>query len=418
MTACVPKPLALSLQAERFAGLEWLRFGLAMLLVLYHTLPFYPGYTEWPVTSTIVEMGFFSTRTFFALSGFLLAHVYLRNDRLKNPKDFLFKRFANLYPIHIMSLVFAVALIVVTSFVDSKTQLNVGYRSNEFLERINPELLRYVMSDTEFWLNWFLQLTSLQAWNPIFLAYNGPAWSISALFFFYAIFPFIGPRLAKVERKWIPMMIVVAIAPLPAVYVVATQAYADDVLMGALQHVPIFQLPAFIGGVITYLVYAEFRERGLHVSPRGKVILWTLCFIVLACASILNWYHDIAWHMLIRNGMLLPVVMTVMVLSASSNVRDSKLARRLGAASLSIFALHIPLFVLFRRAEMVLFIDFELCYTDVHACVQSARSHELQLWLYPLLVLLTVVLSVLFQEHIVVPIRDWMLKLYQGRKST
>jgi peptidoglycan/LPS O-acetylase OafA/YrhL len=97
-----------------FTALEWLRFGLGFYIVLFHTFHF-PGMPEWMIKST--QLGFFATSTFFVLSGFLLSHVYLKRNEdhsvqmRESTKSFLVKRFANLYPVHIFSLLATLVIV-------------------------------------------------------------------------------------------------------------------------------------------------------------------------------------------------------------------------------------------------------------------------------------------------------------------
>ena len=87
----------MSADNERFIGLEWLRFFLGVYLVMFHTLPFYSEYTHLSGLVEFTELGFFATSSFFALSGFLLTHVYLDGNKLREPPlSFMTKRFANL----------------------------------------------------------------------------------------------------------------------------------------------------------------------------------------------------------------------------------------------------------------------------------------------------------------------------------
>jgi len=82
---------------------------------------------------------------------------------------------------------------------------------------------------------------------------------------------------------------------------------------------------------------------------------------------------------------------------------------RLGAASLSLFALHVPLFTLFSRAEKLIRAPGD-CLADWAYCITAATEQQLSLWLYPLFLLFMVVSCVLFQERLVVPTRKWLVR--------
>jgi peptidoglycan/LPS O-acetylase OafA/YrhL len=402
------------MERQKFFGLEWLRFGLAMFLLVYHSLPFYPAYAELPLSQPFIELGFFSTTGFFALSGFLLTHVYLVDDRMREPaRSFLYKRFANLYPIHIFTMLFAIALVLVTSMVDSNTSLTTAYRVNDLLERFYPERLNYQMSTVEVWVNAFLNITLLQAWNPLFVTYNGPAWSISALMFFYIMFPILAPVLVRVKHKWAVLFGLIVLATLPAVYVIATSSYFEDIPMGLLHRMPPLQLPTFLAGIVTYLLFKKYRQDGVEFGIGLKASFVVMAALMLVAAAYLNLFGGLLWFPLLRNGGLLPVALLLLIICSGSWAPKSRfwlrLGERLGAASLSIFALHLPLFILFRRLEMLTAIDFELCLTDAAGCVAAAKEYEIQLIYYPVLVGLTVWLSVLFQERIVTPTKNWLL---------
>ena len=192
---------------ERFIGLEWLRFLLGMYVVVYHTLHVYPAEQKFRGLDELTSLGFFATSTFFVLSGFLLAHVYVTDGQLReSPRSFLTKRFSNLYPIHIFSILLTIGVLLLISQLgigpdlDQATPRFVVYDTHERLGQSHPELFRHWMSDRELLLNSILQLTMLQAWNPLYLTFNAPLWSLSTLFFFYLCFPALAPRLMRIVQ--------------------------------------------------------------------------------------------------------------------------------------------------------------------------------------------------------------------------
>ncbi len=401
-------------EKERFIGLEWLRFFLGVYLVMFHTLPFYEEYTQLSGLVEFTELGFFATSSFFALSGFLLAHVYLDGNKLREPPvSFMTKRFANLYPIHIFGLASCVVLISLTGLFDSNTDLSVAYRSDDLLKRTAPELLKYKLSDFQIAVNAVLQVTLLQAWNPVYLAYNGPLWSISALFFFYLVFPWFAPRLAAAKHKVRLLLIIWAACLIPPLLVVFNDDYSS-IWIGFLHHFPLLRLPVFLAGIVAYLLFRDYRLMGTGLSgPRKLMAVIALGFGVAIAAEV-NWRGESHWYVLLHNGLLLPMVLSVIILcamaSSSQSERHIKWARRLGAASLPMFALHTPIFIVFRRLEMLANIDVNLCFTNAAACVAEAKGHPLSLTYYPLLLLACIILCVIFQEQIGNRTRQWLLQ--------
>lgn len=175
---------------ERFIGLEWLRFLLGLYVVVYHTLHTYPKEQKFPGLDELTSLGFFATSTFFVLSGFLLAHVYARSGRLReSARSFWTKRLSNLYPLHLFSLLLSILVLLALSHLgigpelDKATPRFVIYDTNEVLGRTHPELFLHWMSNTELFVNSILQILLLQAWNPYYLTFNAPLWSLSTLMF-------------------------------------------------------------------------------------------------------------------------------------------------------------------------------------------------------------------------------------------
>jgi peptidoglycan/LPS O-acetylase OafA/YrhL len=102
---------------------------------------------------------------FHVLSGFTLAYVYPKLDRLMNVLRFWMARVGRIWPVHIL-------MIVVIVF--------CSQRDRRF--------------DGLWWCQLLSNVTLTQTWLPIgraSQAFNGPAWSLSSEFALYLFFPFL-----------------------------------------------------------------------------------------------------------------------------------------------------------------------------------------------------------------------------------
>ncbi|WP_110600742.1 MULTISPECIES: acyltransferase family protein [Salinicola] len=406
---------------ERFIGLEWLRFLLGLYIVIFHTLHNYPSIREW--SHYVTDIGFFSTSAFFVLSGFLLTHVYLdSSDQMREPrKSFWLKRFSNLYPIHIGSLILAMSVSALVGYLaiapgDSDISLRfVVYDVNNDIGQLDWKSLNHTMGSLETGINLLLNLTLLHAWNPLYLTFNPPSWSISALFFFYLTFPWLAPRLRRVRNPRRAMLLVNLIYLIPPLYVILTTDYGVPET-GILHRNPLIRLPEFVAGILLCTFYAQRKAQGrLMSSGQCWLTLMAVAASVVAAVYLLGLGH--AWYYVLHNGLLLPSQLALIYVAAHwGEPRDPRLMRlasRLGGASLPMFALHVPLYAVFSRVERVLSGDPGLCLTDFRGCLAAAG--ELHLWLYPLFLILTVLFCVLFQEQFVVRVRKFLLRRLLGK---
>ena len=407
------------LEKERFIGLEWLRFLLGCYVMLYHTAHSYPQIQAVFGLGELTSMGFFATSTFFVLSGFLLAHVYVRGNQLRGPAtSFWAKRFFNLYPIHIVALVSSILVIALMQWLSippdgpGASVRFVVYDTNEVLGRTHPELFQHYMDNTQLAFNGILQLFLLQAWNPYFLTFNAPLWSLSTLFFFYILFPYCAPRLMNARRTWMWLVVVWLVYLLPPAWVILRHHYGVP-YTGLLQRVPIFRVPEFFGGILGYALFrrARMRQQMLSASQR----FWIAGGIVgsFLLATVLFTHGAKFWYFLLHNGALLPSQIALVYLCAlARNPQSAWLQHwspRLGAASLSMFALHVPLFNLFRTLEQFFRGDPGACFSDWAGCIAAAGAVQLSLGGYGIFLLLTIMLCVIFQEQFVVRIRKYMV---------
>lgn len=411
---------------EKFIGLEWLRFLLGMYIVCFHTLHNYaddlPGWL-----SDIAGVGFFATSSFFVLSGFLLAHVYCQQGQLREPGlSFLSRRFANLYPLHLFSLALtAVVLFIIAKLGippdDAKATLRfVVYDTNEDLGDASRETLEHFMGNGELALNFALQLLMLHAWNPLYLTFNPPLWSISTLFFFYLTFPFLAPRLMRARRKSVWLAVIAVIYLLPPLWMIQQQAYGIP-YTGMLHRMPLLRLPEFLAGI---LLYGIFRDRQIHAQPLQLGARLLLAGLVLGSFIGAIWLlkGPQFWYFLLHNGLLLPSQLALIYLFALISTPRSEAvnhwSQRLGTASLPLFVLHVPIFILFSRAETLLSVTSPDCLNGMAECAAQAGDQNLSLWLYPVYLLLTVMLCLWAQERAVVPARTWLLQRLPVTSST
>jgi peptidoglycan/LPS O-acetylase OafA/YrhL len=154
----------------------------AWWVVLFHmkalSWPLLPGWSR-----GIIASGNLAVDLFFVLSGFVIYLNYgerLTSGRM-DPKEFLFRRFARVYPLHLLMLIgFA------------------GYA-------IGALLFGSAQASEQGWPNFFGTLVLVQAWGfSDALKWNMPAWSISAEAFAYVLFPTLLVKIApRRRRSWV-----------------------------------------------------------------------------------------------------------------------------------------------------------------------------------------------------------------------
>lgn len=395
---------------EHLNGLEVMRYLLGIYIVLYHTFN-YEGMSKW--LRVPVEMGFIATSSFFILSGFILSYVYLSGNGTSNiilketKKSFITKRLANLYPIHIFSLLFTLVVVYVVSVIqispkDTLASIRyVMYDSNNYTP---IEKLHHFMSNTEMFLAFLMNATLTQSWNPYYLTFNAPAWSISTLFFMYILFPYIAPYLSKLKRPVLALLITnLVYVALPIIFII--NSWFDMPFTGILNRNPIARLPEFISGILLCNLYFYLKDRNIDLNSfkvRAYMIAFmSICFYL---SSIL--LHNPDWitkegnasYYLLHNGLILIPECVLVLFFTTLKLPKSKILMWLGGASLPLFALHIPIYLIFSRVELYV-------------------SGSNNILFYPLFLLMVTIICILFQEKIVVKTRKKILNLTIYRKD-
>lgn len=329
---------------------QWLRFACAIYLVIYHSVSAVRASptTDVSLFGATFGLGFFATSVFFVLSGFLLSHAYaeFRDDGVGlrvERRLFFANRLSAIYPVHL----FAMLAYLLLAWGAGKAMLGNFGGLDEFLGRAPWQ--KIALDPVEFWGNLGLTLVLLQAWNPYFLNLNGATWSLSALLFFYALFPWIMPRLLGARRKGRLLLLVFLVYSLPAIVLYLAQI--DGALAtGAMHRNPLLRLPEFVSGILLYGLVRE-RPPERDEGPGRLIAMAVLAMISLVAAgqaSVIG--SKYVWYLL-HNGALLPVAVLIVHLTTRlPDLPGRGLATRLGAASLCIFALHAPIGMAFKLA--------------------------------------------------------------------
>lgn len=150
-----------------------------MVLFLHGTQNFPNAVGAWPV----FDSGHLGVDLFFLLSGMVISHVYLTQLarwNTANTKVFLWHRLVRIWPAHVTVLA---GMMVMMAGVHA---LRVPFA--------HPEAF--------LWGDVPSHLLLLHAWGINDTAsWNGPAWSISAEWFAYLLFPLLAPALAGMSRR-------------------------------------------------------------------------------------------------------------------------------------------------------------------------------------------------------------------------
>ena len=412
-----------NIKNEHFTTLEWFRFILSLYIVIFHTF----NYSTAPTwIRDFFDTGFFATSSFFILSGFILAHVYLKNKGtpqvvMREPtKDFFIKRFANLYPIHIISMILFMIVLVAIPYANiNPNDTGVGLRAVtlDATNGVPYSELRHVMSNTELVIAILMNIFMIQSWNAYYMMFNFPTWSISTLFFFYLVFPYAAIKIHQLKKPYFFLFILNAVALIP---VVLCLMYTDmgNPEAGFLHRNPIVRLPEFLGGILLCHIYHQNKLNNKLPNTWGMVKLFILIVILLTAMrsflyAMTNYWDSwfIAYHLL-HNGLILSLEMLMIYfivnLPQINNDRINYWGERLGNSSLPLFALHIPIYSVFSRIHKLLSGNPSLCFEDFRGCVAAATVAPDYRY-YLLYLIVTIIVCVYFQEKIVVPIRKTII---------
>jgi peptidoglycan/LPS O-acetylase OafA/YrhL len=325
----------------RLDVLTSVRLPAILVIAIFHLWGF-NGLTWAPKwVGDLASLGYMAVTFFFVLSGFVLTYSYAEGEI--NLQRFWWTRLSRLYPLYLLSLLFSAQ-----DFFHSA--LNLGEKVPFF-----------AWPGQHLGLAIFLVLVMCQAWVPLAaLAWNPPAWFLSALIFFYAIFPILLAWFKRIPTRYLFTIGIAAwlIAQGTALLYIITSpdgvATTDSTMdtlpwLNAVKFNPMVRLPEFIMGMVFGLWFSRHREKSTLATPL------VLCGIALVIVTIaLN--RSIPYVML-HTGFLAPAVaMLILGLAfrpAWTGPLEWRIPILLGESSYALYLLHGPILVKW------LFIDFE-----------------------------------------------------------
>ena len=167
---------------KKYFGIEILRFFTSLSVLFYHYRHFFSPFNS---TSSIdyketfvylpfsdflnvfYQYGIYGVHVFYAISGFVFAHVYLSKEKLITSREFFLNRFARLYPLHFATLIIITVLQFISLF---------HFKSFQIVE----------FNDL---YHFFLHLFFVSSWGfEQGHSFNAPIWSVSIEIAIYIIF--------------------------------------------------------------------------------------------------------------------------------------------------------------------------------------------------------------------------------------
>ncbi len=326
-----------------FASLDGFRGLLALFVAIHHTHWFsYMNY------GTFISEGFVLIDLFFVFSGFLLYRLYGHNLHSgADVADFVKRRFARLYPIHLFMLF---------GFVLFNLFRLWGYNSG-FIYLDPGDKMPFVEGADDSWaaiLSHIFLLHSLGIHDS--LTFNWPSWTISAEFYVYFIFAAI-ILFFKPNKAW--QMAVLA-AFVGVIY------YGLSRVANNMNITYDYGFWRCLAGFLTGVIGAWMYMRNEHLRERITPFVWTLLEVFALCL-----YLSFTLVFLGKSQFFIgPVALLFVFIFAYdggliSKFMSNKLFSYLAKISYSVYMTHALIAVLFDILAKRFFSAYVKSYTEV-----------------------------------------------------
>lgn len=296
----------------RINQLTFTRFLAAISIVIFHY-----GKKSFLFNNSIVGFIFDNADVcvsyFFILSGFVMMIAYSNKEEI-SAKEYFTNRFARIYPLYFFAIFIMFLLQVRTNELDISGV--------------------------------FLNVLMIQSWIPgKILSVNGPGWSLSVEFVFYAIFPFMFNKcFNRFKIKHIYLYIISFWVLSQLVFQILYYLYADISVTAKdfIMYNPILHINEFLIGNLAGFIF--IKKLQFKKANYDFLILTFVGLIVLSLKfSIGKIFH---------NGLLAPLFISLIILISLNNGIITKLFQQklfvfLGEISFGIYILQYPVYSIF-----------------------------------------------------------------------
>jgi peptidoglycan/LPS O-acetylase OafA/YrhL len=228
---------------ERIHQLDGLRGVLALFVVVYHLLAAVPALDPWLRNSLpLLFEGWYAVDVFFVMSGFVMMHVYGKQfaQRLSWSQfsRFMLARVARLYPVHLFAMLVTL-LLMAPALMAAAHSIFLSFSGRYSLGTFMSSLLM------------------LQSPWVGYRSWNYPAWSISAEWHAYLLFPLLVPLLKRIAWRGAVLTMLAGVSVTLLVYLFANDQdqYPTNGMLVLLR-----VLPLFITGMALYMLWPHVRR--------------------------------------------------------------------------------------------------------------------------------------------------------------
>lgn len=295
---------------QKYYSIEFLRFLCALAVAIYHwglsfdLMNMESNQTFNFILGFIYQFGDKAVPVFFVISGLVFANVYLPKKKNETLYSFTIKRFARLYPLHLMTL-FLIFFIQILFFkIYGKYEL---YTYNDFY-------------------HFFLNLTFLLGWNfELGRSFNTPVWTVGQEIFIYFLFFSLIFLIKKYRIRFIVLLYLLFL-------IIDKTKFVEIGYIKNLINFSYFVdfVRFFFSGVLIYYIIEKFRY-----SKR--------LFLISILLLIISFIGTFKLHLFCFSTVLVFVIFDNFKL----NYKCKKIFTILGSLTYSIYLLHTLTFLLF-----------------------------------------------------------------------
>ena len=271
------------------------RFVAAFYVFLFHVDARAPLFGEGILGNFIAE-GAVGMTIFFVLSGFILSHAYDAVDF--DLRQYFWNRIARIYPIYLLAA--ALALPWLARGVWQESNL-----TNPFFATVAGIILLVT------------GLLMLQAWLPQTFGFwnNSASWSISTEAFFYSIFPIARTVFSMLQKRQL-FLFLCLLSVLSSIVPTSAIVFSNSPNSFALFYAsPIFRLPEFLAGVITYRLVCD-----LHFNKKLKYLLSAILAVAVLHVALLG---EVLPEYTLHNWIVIPGVSASLALLYDASRKGS-----------------------------------------------------------------------------------------------